>query len=276
MRNNAARQLVNLLESNVDAFEANNADELPMAQTALSAGKGNPSFDAQFDIQILIKYFTVSAGAYTLRTAAYMLANAATLATMLAFFVFGQSDFQGGYKKIRSQFPLTLWGYESPFVYGNGYPATTFGILDATALAQLSVGDLVQPYTAILSGPVNYVALVIMRCVNVAYGTLLAATNSDGFVINRLRYIQNDTTAAGLSQYNNAVYWFKQSLFGKFDQDSITPNSQKPPDQFQAGVIDLIITKQISKEIAFGSYINYDSVSIQWSVFVKSMQKLGA
>lgn len=274
------RALLNSLRNNVDAFERNNADgDAPMTSVGMQvmSGKGNPSFDAQFDLQILIKYFTVSAGAFTLRTAAYMLTNAATLATTLAFFVFGQSDFAGGYKKIQSQFPLTLWSYGSPFVYGKdnpwAYVNSVCTDLDATAIAQLQAGDLVLPITATVSS-VNYVALVIIRCTNVAYGTLLASTNSDSFVLNRIRYIQNDTSAAGLLQYNNAVYWFKQSLFGKFDQDSITPNSQKPPDQYQAGIIDIGMLKSITKEIAFGSYINYDAVSIQWSIFVKTVNKL--
>ena len=271
---NFGRKLVNMLENGVDAYEMNNADEPTMQQTQLQAGNELPAFDAEFDIQILTKYFTVSAGAYTLRTAAYLLANAATLATVLTFFMFGQADFQGGYKKIKSQFPLQIWAYEAPFVYGDGYPATSFGILDATAIAQLSIGDMVQPATATVGG-VNYVALVILRCANVAYGTLLAATSSDTFLINRIRYIQNDTTAAGLNQYSNAVYWFKQSLFGKFDQDSLTPNSQKGPMQYQAGVIDLFITKQVTKEISFGCNINYDAVNLQWSIFVKSFNKLG-
>lgn len=269
------RQLASMLYNSVDSFEANNADDAPMQATALSAGQDNPPFDAEFDLSILTVYFTVAAGVYTLRTAAYVLANAATLATAaaLSFFIFGQSDFQGGYKKIKSQFPLTTWTYGNPFVYGNGsYPATTFGVLDATALAQLQTGDMVLPFTAV-SGS-NYVGLVIIRCANVSYGTLLAAISSDQFVINRIRYIQNDTSAAGLTQYANAIYWFKQSLFGKFDQDSITPNSQKPPSQYQAGIIDVGLQKNINKEIAFGSYLNYDAVSLQWSIFVKTVAKI--
>jgi hypothetical protein len=276
------RQLLNNLHRNVDAFERNNADgDAPMQSVGMQimSGKGNPPFDAQFDIQILIVYFTVSAGAWTLRTAAYMLSNAATLATAgaLAFFTFGQSDYQGGYKKIQSQFPLALWVYGAPFAYGKDYAwSNVNGVetaLDATAAAQLQRGDIVLPFSA-TTGGVNYQALVILRCVNVAYSTLLAATNSDAFIVNRIRYIQNDTSAAGLAQYNNAIYWFKQSLFGKFDQDSITPNSQKPPDQYQAGIIDVGMLKNITKEIAFGSYLNYDAVSLQWSIFVKNVNKL--
>jgi len=278
-------QLRSILRNNVDAFEANNADDAPMsnvgAQASLQPNKGNPSFDAQFDVQIITKYFSVAAGAFTLRTAAYMLANAAALATAaaLSFFIFGQSDFMGGFKKLRSQYPLASWSYGSPFIYGNGSYFVTVNsvltVLDATAIAQLQVGDLVIPYYA-TNGGVFYVALVIVRCTNVAYGTLLAATNSDSFVLNRIRYIQNDTSAAGLAQFANAIGWYKQSLFGKFDQDSITPNSQKPPDQFQAGIIDVPIVKSITKEIAFASSLNYDAVDLQWSIFVKTVNKLPA
>jgi hypothetical protein len=272
------RQLQSALYNNVDAFERNNADDLPMSQTVLQPGMANPDYDAEFDINIITKYFTVSAGAYTLRTAAYILANAAVLATTaaLAFFLFGQTDFWGGYKKIKSQFALAVWTYNNPFIYGPGsYPATAFGVLDATALAQLQLGDIVLPFSSVQGG-VNYTAIVILRCTNVAHGTLLAAISSDTFIVNRIRYIQNDTSAAGLSQYGNAIYWFRQSLFGRFDQDSITPNSQKPPYQYQNGIIDVGLTKTITKEIAFGCALNYDAVDLQWSVFVKQVNKLPA
>lgn len=283
MRRYSEKQLRDMLGNSVDAFERNNADDAPMSSIGASAQlqqmKGNPSFDAQFDIQLLTRYFTVAAGAFTLRTAAYVLANAATLATTaaLAFFVFGQSDYQGGFKKVKSQYPLATWQYGQPFVYGSGASVVTVnGVttqLDASALAQLQVGDLVLPYYASVAA-VYYVALVIVRCTNVAYGTLLAATNSDSFVLNRIRYIQNDTSNAGLAQFANAIGWYKQSLFGKFDQDSITPNSQKTPEQFQAGIIDLPIVKAITKEIAFASYLNYDATDLQWSIFVKTVNKL--
>lgn len=278
---NSDVQLMRQLRNNVDAFERNNADgdAQPMVTTGMQvlSGKGNPSFDALFDLNILIRYFTVSSGAFTLRTAAYILTNAATLATQLAFFVFGQMDFEGGYKKIKSQFPLNIWQYGAPFIYGKDDPwVSVAGVvtqLDGTANAQLQDGDMVQSFSAVVGG-VNYVALVVIRCVNVAYGTLLSASSSDSYVVNRVRYILRDTSPAGLEQYAQAIYWFKQSLFGKFDQDSITPNSQKPPDQFQAGIVDVGMLKNITKEIAFGSYLNYDCVSLQWSIFVKTVNKL--
>lgn len=273
----AERELRKLLRNNVDSFEGgrNNADEPTMQSQILQAGKGNPPFDAQFDLQILVKYFSVSAGAFTARTAAYMLANAPTLATdsSLAFFTFGLNDFNSGFKKLRGQAPLPVWAYANPFFYGPGqYTITPFGVLDATALAQLQLGDQVIVCSATVSS-VNYIALVIVRSPNVGYGTIFSALYSDQFVMNRLRYIQNDTSAAGLTQYNNAINWINLSLFGKMATDNVTVTSMKSPDQFQAGIIDLNFQKNMNKETAFWSYLNYDAVNLQWSFFVQTVAK---
>jgi len=277
--NSRRNSLVERLLNGVDAYEVSNADTLPMQAVAKAANKGvienvGANFDAQFDLNLLAVYFTVAAGAYTLRTAAYIQANAAQLATQIACFTFGISDFWAGYKKTQSRFPLTGgWVYENPFIYGNGYPATSFGVLDATASAQLQKGDVVLPITAVVGG-VNYVALMIIRSGNVAYSTLLTATSSDRFVLSKIRYVQNDTSAAGLAQYNNPIWWFKQSLFGKADEDNISASSQKGPQDFQNGVIDINIVKEINKEVSFGSYINYNAVNLQWSIFVRTAKKL--
>lgn len=269
--NYSQRALRNALYEGTDHYERDNADAAP--GTVVKSG-GSAPFDATFDLQILTVYFTVAAGVYTLRTAAYVLANAATLANRLAFFTFSQADFCGGFAKVKGQFPLVNWSYGSPFIYGNGFPNTTFGDLDATALAQLQVGDMVQPFTATVAGPVNYVALVIIRCANVAYGTLLASTNSDSFIVNKIRYVQNDTSAAGLAQFNNPVQWQKLSLFGQYGTDNLAPVGQKSPNQFQNGIIDLDVTKAITKEIGFASYLNYDAVNLLWTVYVKVVNKL--
>ncbi len=260
-------------ESNADAPLA--APLSPAAaETTLKSAKGNPGFAAQFDINVLLKYFTVAGGAFTSRTAAYVLANAAALATQLAFFLFGNSDWAAGYARVRQQFPLQGgWAYGTPFVYGADYPYTSAGVLDATASAVLVPGDLVIPVSATVAGPVTYVALIIMRCTQVAYATLLDALSSDRFTMNMVRYII-DTVTYGLNQYANNIFVMKQSLFGKFDSDFISPNSFKLPEQFQAGIIDVPIQKGIDKQVALGSYINYDTVALQWSLFVKTVHKL--
>lgn len=250
------------------------------AATRLTPQVGNPGFVAQFDVNILLKYFTVAAGfggAYTNITAAALLAAQPTLATKLPAFVFGESDLAGGFARLRAQFPVTIWAYDTPFVYGRDSGAAVAGLgavqASAGATAQLIVGDLVIPFFASLGG-VSYVAMVIVRCTQVGYGTLVDSLSSDTFKLNMLRYIMTDVTAVGLAQYVNQITIFKQSLFGKNASDYVSPNSFKIPEQQQTGIIDIPLKKGIDKQVAYATYVNYDAVSVQWSLFVEVVDKL--
>jgi hypothetical protein len=260
--------------SRVNSYD--NADA-PVAvspqRTQLMATQGNPAFTAQFDVQFLLRFFSVAAGVYTGLTPAALLAAAPTLATQLNIFLFGNSDFSSGFAKLQAQFPLAVWSYGAPFIYGKDYPVVNGVPLDATALAQLTKGDLVIPYYATVGGT-DYQGLAIIRCTQVAYGTLLDALNSDMFTMNMIRYIMADTSSTGLAQYNNNIFVMKQSLFGKFDSDFISPNSFKLPEQMQDGVIDIPLVKGIDKQIALATAVNYAVSPVQWSLFVAMVNKL--
>lgn len=232
---------------------------------------GNPGFIAQFDIVVIPKYFTVAAGVYTSIAAA---ALNATLKTKLPVFLFGNSDKAAGFKKLRSQFPLTVWSYDVPFIYGADSGAgTVYGVLDATASAQLEVGDLVIPIYAAVGG-VNYVAFTIVRCSQTGYGSLLDATNSDQFTMNMVRYILTDSTAASLAQYLNQLQPFNLSIFGKFSSDQTSPNSFKIPEQQQQNIIDVPLVLDVNKQVSIGLYMNYDlPTQMQLSFFVAQVVK---
>lgn len=276
--------LLNSLNETVSHYDFNYADApgdvLPATpREALSVAKipGNPAFKANFNVSILLRYFTVAAGVYTSRTAAYILANHAALATQLTAFMFGQSDQQGGFKNAQGQFPLSGgWAYDvTPFVYGYQLATTTFGNLDATAKAQLQVGDLVIPYQAV-NAAINVVGLVIIRCQEVSYGKLLASLSSDRFYLNNIRYVLTDTSAAGLTQFNNNLFLLSESIFGKFNKDSVAPDTFKQPEQFQNGIIDVPIKKGFDKGVLLGTYVNYDSVTQKMSMFIAQVDKLAA
>lgn len=236
---------------------------------------GNPGFIAQFDILAIPKYFTVAAGVYTATTAAAVAAAQPTLATQLPVFLFGNSDKASGFKKMRQQFPLSGWSYDTPFIYGADSGAgTIFGVLDATARAQLQVGDLVLPVTAVLGG-VNYAAFTVIRCTQTGYGSLLDATNSDAFTMNMVRYILADETAASLNQYANQLQPFNLSIFGKFSSDQTSPNSYKIPEQQQKNIIDVPLVFDVDKQSSIGLYMNYDLPSqLQLSFFVAQVVKV--
>lgn len=273
-RSATVKSLYEALQRQSNAYE-NYADApaaVNPAATTLTPQVGNPTFAAQFDVQMLLYYFSVAANVYTERSAAYMLANAPALATQLPAFIFGNSDFAGGFTKLKALFPLSGWTYGDPFVYGKDYPATFFGVVDSTVRAKLRSGDLVLQFYQ--DAATDYVGICVVRCTQVAYGTLLDALSSDMFTMNMLRYVMSDTTAVGLAQYNNNVSIMKQSLFGKFDSDFVSPNSFKIPEQQQNGIIDIPLVKGIDKQVALATFINYDAVSVQWSMFVRSVNKL--
>lgn len=271
-------QLRRHFRNRVDSYEhADGPIAVNPAKTQLMASQGNPGFTAQFDLQILRQFYTyvTATGVFTPITYAALLAAEPTAAAAkLNAFVFGNSDFSSGFAKLQSQFPLAVWTYGVPFIYGKETAPAINGVnIDANVTGQLVKGDLVIPYYVTLGG-VNYAALVVVRCTQVAYGTLLDALNSDMFTMNMIRYIMADITAAGLAQYNNNIFIQKLSLFGKYDSDFVSPNSFKLPEQMQDGVIDIPLVKGIDKQIALASAMNNDSGVVQWSIFVAIVNKL--
>jgi hypothetical protein len=268
--------LLNALEQGVYAFD--HADAVPDIQPAtpqsnklkIAAVKGNPNFTAQFDVRILLRYFTFASGTYTAINESGLHAS---LRNQLPVFVFGNSDFAAGFRKTKGQFPLTNWTYNPPFIAGRDVARTNFGNLDANALGVLTDGDLVLPFTAVVGGT-NYVAFAIVRCDNVGYATLLDAVASDVFWINNIRYIISDS--AQLGQFDNSIQVLTLSLFGKFQSDSISPNAFKQPDQFQNGIIDVPVQKGIDKSVVMAMYVNTAATSLQWSIFVRAYNKLSA
>ncbi len=258
--NNQEKQLLAMVNGESDSFD-----------TMLGQGADNPNFIAQFDLQLLTNYFTVTGGVYTPILPAALNAG---LQNDLPFFLFGQSDYESGYAKLVQQFQINAnWTFGAPFIFGKDNPAIA---LDANATGVLQKGDLVLPYTSDLpGGGTTTVALLVVRCSNIAMGSLLQATSSDTFIINGVRYVLDDPTT-NAQQYSKAINVFELSIFGKFDSDSFTPNAYKVPEQFQNGIVDLPITKGIDKHKSIAFPNLYTNVSQSMSIFVQTVDKLTA
>lgn len=288
----AEQAFMNEINSNVDSFDdyfesADKKRPLVSRRPAVkSAGvtriknvPGNPTFSAQFDLSLMIRYFSNDAATglvWEPVTAAALAAEDPTLATRLSAFMFGYSDYTSGYANAQGQFPLQVWQYGLTNIVGkDNFNENLFGS-NWTAIvgSQLRGGDLVIHYVGTTPALLTYHAYVIIRCTQVAYGTLLNAMASDRFVINMIRYIQNDTTPAGLLQYGNDIAMLQLSLFGKMNKDFVSPNSFKEPKNFQNGIIDIPLKKGLDKQETIATYVNYDAVNLQWSIFVWSTMKI--
>ena len=276
---NAEAQLMQALETHADAYDSyfDDSADAPIitkqgaSGVKLTHAKGNPTFAAQFDITATIKYFTLNGGAYTNVLPANINAG---LKTALPVFLFGWNDFKSGYAKLQQQFAVNAnWTYGIPFVYGARTPSEL--ALDVNVTALLSKGDVCIPFTSALPGAgTTSLALVIIHCTQVAYGTLLESLVSDKFVMNMIRYVVPDETAPSLAQFGNNIGIFKQSLFGKFNSDYVSPNSFKKPEQMQKNLIDVPLKKGINKEISIATMLNYDCTTFSWSTFVWTVHKL--
>lgn len=251
--------------------EADGAPIISETETSLPAQKGNPLFSAQFDLSFITKYYTLNAGVYTEIAAAALNTG---LQNSLPFFIFGNSDFQAGFDKLKAQYPINAnWSYGRPFIYGKDNPTEL--ALDATVQGALQRGDLVIPFTSALPGAgTTTLALNIIRCNTVAYGTLLAALSSDRFILNGIRYVLDDT--AQVAQFAQQMGLHDLSLFGKFKTDFVSPNSFKKPEQFQNGIVDIPLKDGIDKHKSLAFYNIYTNVSSSWSIYVWTVRKLSA
>lgn len=288
---NGEKQLQMALASDADAFddffESDSANAPVITRrpnrsagvTQLKTVPGNPTFSAQFDLGVKLKFFSqddATGLVWAAVTPAALLAAAPSLATKLAVFLFGFSDFTSGYTNAKSQFPVSIWTYGGVFVRGKDSPAENLYTSNWETIVgtNLNNGDMVIHYIGTSPAAVLYHAYIIITCSQVAYSTLLNALASDRFVMNLIRYILNDTSATGLLQYSNNIALLRLSLFGKADKDFVSPNSFKNPKDFQNGIIDVPLKKGIDKQECIATYMNYDVAEIQWSIFVWTTSKI--
>lgn len=260
------RNLVQRFANNAEG-DGNAAVQVVQDSRLVNLGQGayNPPFNAQFQLQVLPYYFTEAAGVYTEIAAAGL---HATLKNKLAFFLFGNIDFESGYPLLQGQFPVQTWNYGVPFIYGRTVTPAVNGIaIDATVTAKLQKGDLVIPYYA-TAGGTKYVGILVVRSQDVPFGSLLQATQSNMFGLSTIRYVVNSAAAADLAQFNNAIICTDETMFGKIQKDSVNPNAFKNPEQMQDQIIDIDFDFRVSKQKALSSYFNYDAGAISLQMFV--------
>lgn len=237
----------------------------------VNQGAYNPSFVAQFQLQVIPYYFTVAAGVYTNIAAA---ALNATLKVKLPFFLFGNIDFASGYPIAKGLFPISNWAYNPRVVFGaTDRPGDIFSVWDTNVTSLLQDGDLVFVYTAVAGGT-NYLALKIVRSLDVGFATLLQATNSNLFGTNMVRYSAFSQAAVDIAQFQNPFKCVDLTMFGKFTQDTVNPKSFKNPEQQQTDIIDIDFEFRVSKQKLIGSYFNFDAGTIDLNMFVAYADKI--
>lgn len=269
----------------------------------MSAQAGNPLFRSQFDIELLTVYsaydIDIDSGTNLLtfldvsNPFSHTAANIPeAIKNRIMAPLFGNADFAAGFARTKELMPLSNWKYGEPVIVkgsslshvlpialsGGNHEAGTF-LSRAVQDGFASTGDMILPVyyntdVPVLGGTTAsmWMGEVVIKCTSVAYGTLLAAINSDRFTINMIRYTVEDESKT--SQFANQFSIIKQSLFGKLSTDKVSPNMGKFPNQYQKNIVDLGINKAIDKESVIATYINFDTGKITLSIFVATTDKI--
>lgn len=256
------------MKNNLQTVEG--SDTSPGVGATLKRIKGNPNFKDQFNFQFLTLYHD-AAGA--LLAPAALPAN---LQNQLPVFLFGNSDYTGGFDKVRGYFPLNNW---IPGTFAAG--GSLYGIINKESPAIIQTAGVFIPFTRTGDLFFNYYfpggagvgagAIIIVRCPQVAYGSLLDSINSDIFLINMIRYI---VPLANQNQLQNNIVIINKSVFGKTTDDKIDPNSFVTGETFNTNFSDIPVTIEVNKYKGMGFYINFDAVSFSWTVTVEKTRKI--
>jgi hypothetical protein len=191
----------------------------------------------------------------------------AGLAVNFPVYLFGLTDFFGGFNKFNNILPV-----------GAGWQIIVSEIVTPALQNQLIIGwlgaynpvigDLLIVLQNVTLPPPVYICIIAVHCNNVAYGTFLHSFVSDIIVLNMLRYI---VPIANINQLINPIIFGYQSLFGKFKTDTIDARTFVTTSTFQQQIADIPINLAIDKNIMIGTHLNFDC---QFINFILSVNKI--
>jgi hypothetical protein len=248
-----------------------------MGEIAYSAG--NPLTKTEITLQITLEYYDFTAAAPILPAAL-----SPDLQKSLPVFLFGLTDYYGGYKKNRLLAGMPLINPVGRWILADylilaayqttlgivGYNCVNTGIVGM--FNPIDPGDLIMVFNGIqLSNAHNIVALLKVHCNNVAYGTFLNSFVSDLITINTLRLI---VPIANINQYLNALTFGYQTLFGKTFADSVDPRMYITSTDFQQQICDIPINLPIDKAVMLGYQLNYNCQNMSIVLFVEKIEPL--
>jgi len=244
-KQNTTAALRHLIENSTDSSLDNLNDTLDSSLNAtLGKISGNIQFKNQFNL-IVTTYFDKN-GSFILPAALDT-----SLQTKIVLFLFGQTDFIGGYLNGQNVNPLTVWKYSS-------FTITQSPI---TGLLKSDIGDL----RIILSAHVgidDYAAYINIHCPQLSYGSLISTMIKDSLKLLQLRYI---SPIGKEYQFQNILNITKQAQFGKVSTNFVDPKSYITPGTQNKNISDIPLQMELNNYILMSSYITYDVQLLEFS-----------
>jgi len=191
------------------------------------------------------------------------------LQTAIPFFIFGLTDFYGGYLKA-NQIVHTGGGWQQANVL-NGFGIYNLDVFGVVGVGfNVVAGDFINTFIPI-NPAFNIAATTCIHCNNIAYGTFLNSFVSDLITIDLIRYI---VPIANINQFINPIIFGIQSLFGKTSSDSIDPRMYITSKDFQQQRADIPINLPIDKTLIAAFQMDVFCQQASWVLFVKKVEAL--
>lgn len=251
----------NLLRSFDNLETADGGTTSSGVQATLKNIVGNPVFTSQFNINFLTYYQNITVPALVAPAAL-----PAAIQTNQSLIVFGNSDYAGGYPKALQYVPDAVWTLTLVGIYLKDILPAGVGLVAPFCQR----GDMVMTWRTVTGG-VTYERVTVVRCPQVAYGTLVDALNSDTFLINMIRYVVNPLQIA---QLRNQIIPYTQSLFGKAQDDKIDPSTYVTGQTFNQNIADIPLELAIDKTKGLCTYAGFDVVDFGWTITVAYSKKI--
>ena len=281
--NNYEKRLLSHLQEDNSKDKNDPLGNVKNAMGEIAFVSGNPLTKTEITLQISIRYFDDF-------TSAPLLPGALPLAlqTKLPVFLFGLTDYYGGYTKCRTFSQISnnnlipnQWSLQGTSTRAgvNQLGVSIFGLNGNDAIIQqfgvfiagtYVPGDLIFLFFG--NGGVSGVwSIMIVHCNNVAYGTFLNSFVSDLITINTIRYI---VPIANINQFVHPLRFGYQTLFGKTDFDSIDPRMYITSTDFQQQIADIPIKLPIDKAVMLLTDIDTACQNISMVLFVEKVEPL--
>lgn len=177
----------------------------------------------------------------------------ATISENLPFVIFGRTSLKNYYKN-QIVNPLLPSG-------------VTYSNLTVAAFA--TSDKVIFEYTQALNTDTVEVTL---QNSNITYPELLEALYTNMFEIGKIRHVISDTTTgAALAQQNLGLFFFKNTMFGKTESNTLNPVDYKNPQQQQAGIIDIPETFRVDQERGIaGGIVPVAGQTLTLSLFISN------
>jgi hypothetical protein len=253
----------------LNSLQTDQVQDIPLQNVRKALGSiayavGNPLSKTEISLLITLQFFNTGVGAIQ------PIALAVPNQTSLPVYLFGLTDFYGGYSRL-----LNIIAPRPPWVY----LAVASGIVGYQGLVPFPgffvapvAGDMVLQYIAPDGVGFQDVAQIIIHCNNVAYGTFLNSFVSDLITIDLIRYFV--PAVANINQFENPLIFGTQSLFGKVKTDSLDPRVYQTSKNFQNQIADIPINLPIDKTLMCGFQLDVFCPGIAWTLFVKKVEPL--